>query len=177
MMKKFLAIAVGLTMIFSGGTALADTVNATADYSVTLTDGCTVDTSAMGTDFGSWFIGDPNLVNVAAGTVTITCATGTLYSWGIDEGLNPGGGQGPRLHDGLGNYITYDFYQGGTELGDVGLNAIDAAYAESYTTWLDRDATGTGAAQNYNLNADVNINAATVGGTYQDTITVTVAWP
>ena len=177
MTKKLLAIAIGLTMIFSAGTALADYTTGTADYSVTITAGCVVDTSAMGLDFGSYFVGDPNLVNTAAGTVTITCANLLPYAWGINEGINPGGGQGPRLHDGSGNYITYDFYEGGTPLGDVGLTAIDATYTESYTTWTDRDATGTGIAQNYPLTADVNINAATVAGTYQDTITVTVAWP
>ncbi len=177
MTRKFFAIVIGLALVFSGGYALADSTSGTADYSVTLISGCTVDTSSTGTDFGTYFIGDPDLVSAAAGSVSITCANGLNYSWGVDKGINPPGTQWLRMHDGVGNYIQYRLFQGGVELGDIGMNAIDATYTERWATYTDRDATGTGAAQTYNLNADVEISGGTVAGTYTDTVTVTVVWP
>lgn len=176
-MKKVLVIMIGLAMVFAAGTALAGNTNGTADYQVTLVDGCTVDTTGMTTDFGSYFLGDADLVAASAGTVSISCANGLNYAWGIDKGINAPGGQFLQLHDGIGNYIEYRLFQGGTQLGDVGMNGIDATYSEQYTTFTDRDAIGTGAAQTYNLNANVDINPATVAGTYTDTVTVTVVWP
>jgi spore coat protein U-like protein len=164
-------------MVLAAGTALAGNTSGTADYQVTLVDGCTVDTSAMTTDFGSYFLGDANLVAASAGTVSISCANGLNYAWGINKGVNAPGNQWLRLHDGTGNYIQYRLFEGGTELGDIGMNVIDGTYTEQWGTFTDRDATGTGAAQTYNLNADVQINAATVAGTYTDTVTLTVVWP
>jgi len=176
MTKKFFAILIGLTLIFSAGSSLAGSTNGTANYSVTLTDGCIIDTSAATTDFGSWFIGDPNLVNAAAGSVSITCANTLPYAWGVDKGSNPPGAQALRMHDGLGNYITYNLLQGGTNLGDVGMNAIDGTYTEQWAGPTARNAAGTGAAQVYNLNANVQISGGAVAGTYTDTVTVTVVW-
>ncbi|MEZ4526448.1 MAG: spore coat protein U domain-containing protein [Desulfobacterales bacterium] len=177
MTKKLFAIVIGLALVFSAGLALAGNTSGTADYSVTLISGCTVDTSAMGTDFGTYFIGDPDLVNAAAGSVTITCANGLNYAWGVNRGINPPGTQWLRMHDGVGNYIQYRLFQGGVELGDVGMTAIDPVYTQSWTGFTDRDATGTGLPQTYNLNANVEISAGTVAGTYTDTVTVTVVWP
>ena len=177
MTKKLFAILIGMSIVFGAGFAFAGNTSGTADYSVTLTDGCTIDTTATGTDFGCYFIGDPDLTSVAAGSVTITCRNGLAYSWGVDQGLNPAGAQGIRMDDGIGNYITYSLYEGGTHLGDVGMNAIDATYTEDYTTYTDRDATGTGSAQTYALTANVAVSGGTVAGTYSDTITVTVVWP
>lgn len=177
MMKKIFAIMIGFAMVFAAGTAFAGNTNGTADYQVTLVDGCTVDTSGMTTDFGSFFLGDSDLVAASAGTVSISCAMGTNYAWGVDKGSNPPGTQWLRMHDGSGNYIQYRLFQGGFELGDIGMNAIDAVYTERWATYTGRNATGTGAPQTYNLNADVSINAATVAGTYTDTVTLTVVWP
>jgi len=177
MTKKLFAIVIGLALVFSGSYALAGNTSGTADYSVTLISGCTVDTSATGTNFGNYFIGDPDLVSAAAGAVSITCATGLNYAWGVNRGINPPGTQWLRMHDGVGNYIQYRLFQGGLELGDVGMNAIDAVYTENWTAFTDRNATGTGLPQTYNLNADVQISAGTVAGTYEDTVTVTVVWP
>ena len=178
MTKKLFAIMIGLAMVFVAGQALAGTANDTAVYSITIVDGCTIDTSGMTTDFGSHFLGGPNLVNANAGSLSISCRSGLNYAWGIDKGVNPPGGDALRMHDGLGNYVTYNLEEGGTDVGDVGLNAIDTTYGESWAAATDRDATGTGAPQTFNLNADVTIPG--LGGTpgaYSDTVTVTVAWP
>jgi spore coat protein U-like protein len=181
-MKKLFAILIGLMMVFTAGSAFAGTTSGTADYSVTLVDGCTIDTSAMSTDFGSFFIGDPDLVNQPAGSVTISCANLLVYTWGIDKGSNPPAPaqQWLRMHDGLGNYIRYRLYEGGTELGDVGLASVAGSlYVEEWTnaTYAARTATGTGAAQTYNLTADVQITDGGVAGPYTDQVTVTIVWP
>lgn len=178
MTKKLLTVMIGLAMVFVAGQALAGTTSDSAVYSITIIDGCTVDTSGMTTDFGSYFLGDPNLVNVGAGSLSIACRNGLVYAWGIDKGLSPAAGEALRMDDGFGNYVTYNLEQGGTDVGDVGLTAIDGTYAEQWTAATARSATGTGAPQIFNLNADVNIpGGGGTPGTYSDTVTVTVAWP
>ncbi len=178
MTKKLFAIMIGLAIVFAAGTTLAGNTSDTAVYSITIIDGCTVDTSGMTTDFGSYFLGDPNLVNVGAGSLSIACRSGLGYAWGIDKGVNPPGGEALRMHDGSGNYVTYNLEEGGTDVGDVGLNGMDGTYTEQWTTVAARNATGTGAPQIFNLNADVNIpGGGGTPGTYTDTVTVTVAWP
>ncbi len=177
MTRKLFAIVTGLALVFSAGYALAGITSDTADYSVTLVAGCMIDTSATGTDFGTYLIGSPNLVGTPAGSVTITCANTVPYTWGVNRGLNHGGAQQLRLYDGVANYINYKLFQGGTEFGDVGMTAIDGSYTQSWTALNALTAIGNGLAQTYPLTANVDIAVGTVAGTYTDTVTVTVVWP
>ncbi|MGE0084583.1 MAG: spore coat U domain-containing protein [Desulfococcaceae bacterium] len=178
MKRKLFAIVIGIALVFSAGAALAGITSDTADYSVTLVAGCMIDTTATGTDFGTYLIGSPNLVGTPAGSVTITCNTGINYTWGVNGGINfDAGAQKLRLNDGFAHYIDYRLFQNGTQFGDVGMTAIDSSYTQSWTALNALTATGNGAAQTYPLTADVDIAVGTVPGTYNDTVTVTVVWP
>jgi spore coat protein U-like protein len=184
-MKKVWAITIGLAMVLAAGTALAGNTSGTADYQVTLVDGCTVDTSGMTTDFGSYFLGDADLVNVLAGSVTITCANNQDYAWGIDKGLNAPGTNWLRMQQGAStNYIRYRLTEGGSDLGDAGLGAEDfgtgtpTGHTDAWTgSFVYRSGVGNGSPQQYDLRADVNISEGGVAGTYTDTVLVTVYWP
>jgi spore coat protein U-like protein len=184
-MKKLLAITIGLAMVLAAGTALADSTTGTANYQVTLVDGCTVDTSGMTTDFGTYFVGDADLVNISAGSVTITCSSGTEYAWGINKGQNAPVTNWLRMQQGATtNYIRYRLTENGSDLGDAGLGAYDfggtapaTGHSDLWTgSFAYRSGTGDGSPQQYDLRADVNIFGG-VAGTYEDEVTVTVYWP
>ncbi|MDH4319246.1 MAG: spore coat U domain-containing protein, partial [Desulfobulbaceae bacterium] len=89
MMKmKLAATILGLALISAGGTAFAALDNGPANYEITLTTGCTIDTTTASTNFGSYPVDNPALAGVAAGSVSVDCTTGTAYMLGMDAGMN-----------------------------------------------------------------------------------------
>lgn len=181
MRKSFLAMAIGLAMVLSAGTAFGWMASDTGDYTVVLGNTCTIDASGATTNFGTYPLLDPDLIGVAAGSISVTCTTGLNYEVGAGGGLNynqsawaPGL---PAMHDGAGNYVAYLLFQGGFPLGDNSLPGIDPGYVSTQPNDPGFPGTGNNIAQVYNLSADVLISdPALVDGIYTDTVTFTVVW-
>lgn len=177
MMKmKLAATILGLALISAGGTAFAAMDNGGANYEITLTTGCTIDTTTASTNFGSYPVDSAALTGVAAGSVSVDCTTGTPYMLGMDAGMNWMGSPG-MVDPGTGAPIPYNIIANGAPLGDSGLSTVDVTYTESNPANSISDL-GAAAPINYTLTADIGLDplAGLPPATYFDTVTFTVVW-
>jgi len=189
MTKRFLAIVLGLAMIFSAGSAMAAMTSGQGNYDITLSSTCTIDTTMTSMSFGNWALdygttyGNPTL---GAGMVGVNCSNGLAYILGADGGQYPNNGLHmglPTMANGFGQYVAYYLFDAGGfygTFGDANLTTIDPAYAPGNVNptfasgWSN---TGAGAWQYYSLSAVVYIDdPAQVAGFYTDTVTFTVVW-
>ncbi|MDH3347149.1 MAG: spore coat U domain-containing protein [Desulfobulbaceae bacterium] len=160
------------------GPSFATMGSNSANYTLTLINGCSVDSSAASTFFGTYPVNFSALFGVNAGSIEVNCNTGTIYRVGMDHGLNNTLPGPPAMKSPADpNLIYYFILVNGVDFGDSGLNAIDGSYIESNPATAI-DGVGTSSPTSYYLTADIGL-VPTVGfpsGTYTDTVTFTVAW-
>lgn len=173
---KRVLIMVVSTMVMSEGLAVAEMASGTAEYSITLVDSCSIDTTGASTDFGAHPVDSDPLADVPSGAVEVSCTTGISYRLGMDGGLNFMGS--PTMLDSVsGAFIYYDILASGIPLGDNGLSELDPAYPESNPSPCI-NGVGISSPIIYDLTAEVGLNSvqASPAGNYTDVVTFTVAW-
>ncbi|MEW7001308.1 spore coat U domain-containing protein [Serratia ureilytica] len=100
-----------------------------------------------------------------AGTLSLTCTTGTDYTVALDNGLHVTSGTQRRMASTAGAFISYNLYQDAarTTAWGSGANALTG--------------TGTGAAVPLIVYGRVPAAGSTpAADTYNDTVTMTVTW-
>ena len=142
----------------------AATATANLGVSATVTNNCTISTSALA--FGSY---DPVVANASTnldgtGTVTVACTKGTTATVGLGLGANATGST-RRMSDGAGSFLTYELYQDAghvTVWGNAGAGLLSPAAAPSKT------------ARNFTVYGQVASNQDVAAGSYSDTVVATV---
>jgi len=181
MNKKLILIGVGTVLMTTVATSYAagnTTKGATLTLSVS--SACTIDTTALTTNFG--IAKDGSLTNAPAGNLNITCPSSRAYGFGVNKGQSFGaGGASDRsaFKTGTGYAISYLLAYSGTGLGDKGLSAVDPGYVVTHTTYSGvTGKTGTGGAQAYPLTMNIasTHSAGKPEGTYSDTVNFVVVW-
>lgn len=106
-------VAVALVLLTAAGPALAGSASSTFTVSASVTENCTIGTTAI--NFGSY---DPLVANVstpldAQGSVTITCTKGAVTTVGLDAGTNSANASGTTraMKNGSADYLSYEIYQ------------------------------------------------------------------
>ena len=158
--------AAGLALLVAvfGTPVSAATATANLGVSATVTNNCTISTSALA--FGSY---DPVVANAATnldgtGTVSVACTKGTTATVGLGLGSNASGST-RRMSDGGGNFLTYELYQDvshSTVWGNAGAGLLSPAAAPSK------------AARNFTVYGQVASNQDVAAGSYSDTVVATV---
>ncbi len=189
-MKKFnFNIALGATLIVIGTNAYAATDSSTVNPTLTISAACTLDTTNLSNDFGTYPSGTNAIPILPLGTIEVTCGSGTSWLLGMDAGVNPTAGNAKRQLSGpASTTLIYDYVATGFgPVGDSGLNAIDPSYTESAASIGNgvSDAgygvlgTGTGSAQAITMELqilDSDWTGSEPAGAYTDTVVVTVAF-
>lgn len=166
------------TVIFATALVLAPAVGwrpvsaatATANLSVsaTVTNNCTIGTSAVA--FGGY---DPIATHAstpldASGTVTVTCTQGTTRTVGLSLGANATGAT-RRLTDGSSHYVAYELFK------DSGRSSIwGNSGADLLTPAVDPAASN--AAVNLTVYGRIAAGQNVVAGSYTDTVVATVTF-
>ncbi|MBI3311354.1 MAG: spore coat U domain-containing protein [Serratia liquefaciens] len=178
-MKKILmALSSVATLLCANSAANAGTIQGNLGVSLTIGAGCVVaggDSSGSVNDFGSINFGTysslSNIIDASAtgsagaGTLTLTCTTGTPYTVALNDGLHVTTGNQRRMSSVAGAFISYNLYkdQARTSSWANGANALTG--------------TGTGAAVPLIVYARVPAAVTTPDpDTYNDTVTMTVTW-
>jgi spore coat protein U-like protein len=156
----------GVAIVAAGFGASASAATATANLGVsaTVTNNCTISTSAVA--FGSY---DPVVAHAStdldsSGTVTVACTKGASSTVGLGLGSNASGST-RRMSDGGSNYLTYELYQDNgrtTVWGTAGAGLYSPGAAPSK------------AARNFTVYGRVTSNQDVPAGTYNDTVVATV---
>ncbi len=139
-------------------TARAYTATGTILVSVTVPKACTISSSNLG--FGIYASAQLD----AAGTVTVTCTSTTLYQVGINAGANNSGNFNWNMIGPAGALLSYKIYVDAGRTTYWGGNPGSDAVA----------GTGTGAAQAYTAYGRVAAGQYVAAGAYTDTITFTL---
>jgi spore coat protein U-like protein len=180
MKMNMLKAAMAVALLAVGVNAYAAKQSATINPTVTVGGTCTIDTTGLDVNFGTYAVGTTSATTagLSAGNVAVTCANGLAYKIGFNAG-NHHIGDGYRRMFPIGaaaTNIAYDIKVGGANVGDVGLNAIDGSYTDTMPAGYPAIAgTGTGAAQTTAVTFDLLLSGAEAD-TYQDTVAVTVVW-
>jgi spore coat protein U-like protein len=161
-----MAGAAGMALLLAamGTSVSAATATANLGVSATVTNNCTISTSALA--FGSY---DPVVANASTdldgtGTVSVACTKGVSATVGLGLGSNASGST-RRMTDGSGNYLTYELYQDAshtTVWGNAGAGLLSPAAAPSK------------AARNFTVYGQVVSNQDATAGNYSDTVVATV---
>lgn len=158
------AAGVGLLVAAAGTPAAAATATANLGVSATVTNNCTISTTALA--FGSY---DPVVTNAATnldgtGLVSVACTKGTTATVGLNLGTNASGSI-RRMGDGAGGFLTYELYQDASHVtvwGNAGGGLLSPAAAPSK------------AARNFTVYGQVVSNQDVAAGSYSDTVVATV---
>jgi spore coat protein U-like protein len=153
----------GLALLFAATTSAA-TATANLGVSATVTNNCTISTTALA--FGSY---DPVAAHAATdldgtGAVSVACTKGTTATVGLGLGSNASG-SARRMSDGSGNFLTYELYQDSghsTVWGAAGAGLLSPAAAPSKT------------ARSFTVYGRVVSNQDVTAGSYSDTVVATV---
>jgi hypothetical protein len=194
MFRKVLVVSVSSALLMVAGNSFAKTVSTPITYDLTLTDNCTVAVTAATVSFGTSSVGGTDLAGLPAGAVAINCPA-ISYRWGVNAGTVGNYGAGAMAnerslkHTAALNYVSYTLSSVGAvstaNIGDVGLNAAaggtaPTGYTETTTAGAQQAQAaknGTAAIENFTLTANVvDVSASTLAGTYNDIVTVVVAW-
>lgn len=161
-----LALAASLSL---GGSSQANTATANLEVSATITNNCTISTSALA--FGSY---DPIVAHKSAdldgeGGVTVTCTNGAAVTITLDEGVSPHGdstAEAPlrRMASG-GNFLAYQLFS------NAGRTTIWGA-----TAAVDVEDTGTGLVSNHTVYGRIAQDQNVPAGAYTDTVVATVTF-
>lgn len=178
MKMKKATISCAMAVLLTGGTAMATMESDTANYSLTLVDGCAIDSTAATTNFGTFPVDSAMLTGVSAGSIEVTCTTGTSYMVGMDDGLY-GSGMNPMLREPVSwTFVNYVILVGGMPFGDFGMDMIDPSYVVANPIGDPISGVGTSTPSIYTLTADVDLDPMYMlpPGDYSDTVTFTVVW-
>lgn len=165
-MRKSRLACAGILAISSLLATPAGSQTATAQFNVqiTITAECLVN-SASDLNFGSSGVIDTAVA--ATSQLAVQCTNGTTYNIGLNQGIGAGATVAERLMTGPNaETVTYSLY-------------TDAAHSDVWGNTVGTDtvaATGTGAAQTYDVFGQVLPQETPTSGTYNDTITVTVTY-
>jgi spore coat protein U-like protein len=179
-MKKILmALTSAATLLCASGTAnAAGTIQGNLGVTLTIGAGCVVgggNSAGSANDFGSIDFGTysslSNIIDASAtgsggaGTLSLTCTTGTAYTVALNNGLHVGAGNQRQMASTAGSFIKYNLYQ-------------DQARATTWSSGANAlTGTGTGAAVPLIVYARVPAAVTTPDpDTYNDTVTMTVTW-
>jgi spore coat protein U-like protein len=163
-----LAVLGGVSMLALANVAAtpAGAASATANLNVsaTVTNNCTVSTTALA--FGSY---DPVVANAStnldgSGAVVVACTKGAAPTIGLGLGNNASGST-RRMNDGSSNYLTYELYQ------DSGRSTV---WANSGAGLLSPVAAPSKAARSFTVYGRVTSNQDVPAGSYADTVLATV---
>lgn len=154
------ALVAGASMV----TPYAANQTASLTVSATVTNNCTVSTSALA--FAPY---DPVVANATAnldgsGAVTVACTKGAAPTIGLGTGSGASGNT-RRLSDGAGNYLTYDIYK------DSGRSV---SWSSSGGGVLTTTAATSKAARDFTVYGRVAGNQDVPAGSYSDTVVATV---
>ncbi|HUL48181.1 MAG TPA: spore coat U domain-containing protein [Steroidobacteraceae bacterium] len=165
-------LSAGSLLALAGAAQAAPPNPATSSIAVSasVTKNCSVGATAAA--FGQYYPGTGNLSTTS--TVTVKCTKGTTFTVALDKGTTTGGTIAQRLmtDGGAGDTLQYNLYK-------------DAAWT---TVWGDGTAgsqTNTGAGSGmgtgltftaYGLITDAGANLNAPPATYNDTVTVSVAY-
>lgn len=140
---------------------------------LTIGSGCSVTgaTGGSGNNFGTLNFGNHALLNNiilsqsagTSGSMQLTCSAETLYSIGLDNGVNATGSQ-RQMSNGAGANITYNLYQ------DTAL-----LLPWNNTTGIF-NGVGTGLAVPFIVYGLVPVQSTPIAGNYTDTVVVTITW-
>lgn len=142
--------------------AYAATATGSLDVKVSINETCSVTSPSSTTlDFGS-----QTLLNVAVDAqtnISVQCSTGTDYDVSLDGGLNTS--RQMRLGS-TSNYVDYELYTDAARTTAWPTTAGSAPYSN----------TGTGSAQNITVYGQIPVQTTPVGGSYVDTVAITVTY-
>jgi spore coat protein U-like protein len=156
--------AAGIAFGAYSSTAKAASATANLGVSATVTNNCTISTTALA--FGSY---DPVGANASGnldgtGTVVVACTKGATATVGLGLGGNASGST-RRMGDGGTNYLTYELYQ------DSGRTTI---WSDSGAGLLSPAAAPSKAPRNFTVYGRVTGNQDVPAGNYSDTVVATV---
>jgi len=177
-MKKS-SIICAMAVLLTSGTSMATMESDTANYSLTLVDGCAIDSTAATTNFGTFPVDSPMLTGVSAGSISVACTMGTSYMVGVNSGLHGVWMGGPLLREpNTWSEIGYMLFVGGMPFGDMGMSAVDPAYLETNFSGSGIPGVGTATLTTYTLTAEIYLDPGLMlpAGDYSDTVTFTVVW-
>jgi spore coat protein U-like protein len=153
----------GITGIFAATIALASSPATALAPQGPLAPTCTID-SAAALDFGSQGVLAGNVDQIS--TIAVTCTNTTPYNIGLDAGTGSGATVATRKMTSARAAVKYSLYS-------------DSGHTSVWGTTVGTDAvaaTGDGNSQSYTVYGLVPPQAIPAGGTYNDTITVTVTY-
>jgi spore coat protein U-like protein len=139
---------------------------ARAPFTVSLINNNSCNVSATPMSFGTRT--DLNSAQIASNQISITCTNGVKYNVGLSNGSNSGTSPVNRFlsNAGSGQKISYGIYQNGGFNQPWGSTASADMIA----------GTATGLTQVYNAYGQIPVQATPAGGTYADTVVITLSY-
>ena len=167
LVKTVAVVGVGAAMAFAAfGSATANAATATANLAVsaTVTNNCTISTTALA--FGAY---DPVVANASTnldglGGIVVACTKGATADIGLGLGANMSGTT-RRMVAGGTNYLTYELYK------DSGYATV---WGNAGTAQLNTGAAPSKAARTFTVYGRVASNQDVPAGNYSDTVVATV---
>jgi spore coat protein U-like protein len=167
-MKKttqFALIVALFTCFHTMNAALAASSSANLNVSVIVDDMCTISTIPVSfPDYMPLTTNSGTPDDNSAGSVTITCTTGTSAAIGLDAGNYNLAGQ-RRMSNGITSFINYDLYQDATHL---------TAWLNASPNWLVVSAAPSMAPRTYPVYARIPPGQSPASGSHSDTVVATV---
>jgi spore coat protein U-like protein len=162
--RRNLKFAVAATCLLGFANASeAITTTSTFTVQMAVTSSCVIN-GAPTLNFGSQGVLTANVDQTS--TLQVQCTNTTPYNVGLDAGTGSGATVAARLLSNGANIIIYSLYSdsGRTTVwgNTIGINTVAA--------------TGTGASQSFTIYGRVLAQTTPAGGTYTDTVTVTVTY-
>jgi spore coat protein U-like protein len=139
---------------------------ARAPFTVSAINNNSCNISATPMSFGTRT--DLNSAQIASNQISITCTNGVKYNVGLSNGSNGGTGPTRRLmaNAGSGQKISYGIYQ-------------NAGFGQAWGSTAGADmiaGTATGLTQIYNAYGQIPVQATPAGGSYADTVVITLSY-
>jgi spore coat protein U-like protein len=156
--RRCAALAGALCLL--GLSARAASTNANVPVAASVVGSCTVNSPAL--DFGTYRTNQPS---TAQATIAVLCNSGTTASVALNLGLNAGkSAAGSRALANGSHYLGYDIYQ-------------NSSFTIPWNQTLTVLFTSTGAAKNLTAFGRIPAGqAASYGGAYSDSVSITVTF-
>lgn len=163
--------AVALLLALFAGAALAATATGTFSVTATVSATCTLGTTNVA--FGMYDPSSGSSTN-AAGSIQVTCTSGTTYSIAIDAGANAGGAtafSNRRMKANTSDYLGYQLYldSGRATVWGDGTNG-------SSLNPTSGSFTGDGSQHSYTVYGQVTAGNYAAPGSYSDAVNVTITY-
>jgi len=157
------AVVIAGGLMAAGTPALAGQTTNTLNAKITVTDGCSLQTSDLMFVAPNPIIG---LVIDSSTTLTVKCTPNTAYTIDIDDGLQPQGNNKRRMVSAAGVPLAYNVYF------DAARSASRVWGKGAGKNYIGNS--GSGAAQSIPVYGRVTVAALIPAGGYKDTLTVTL---